>query len=1107
MANLSCRCIRRWRTQPIERTRPQPYGLLRSGALLLLTALLAPQLSGDALPLEPERNLSFTTREGSWMSVDVSPDGRHLVVDHLGDLFTIPMTGGKAERLTAGMEFDAQPRFSPDGTRIVFVSDRSGSDNLWILTLATRELSQLTRRETDRFVSPIWMPDGRSIIVTLEKGLPGTPPGKLHLYPLTGGEGQPLIDGPADLRTLGPALAADSRIIWFSQVRNMRHWLDNAPLGISTWQLASYDLESGRMTVQTARHGGGLRPTLSPDGRWLVYGTRHVGETALRLRDLDTGDERWLAHPVQRDEQESRAMLDLLPAMAFTPDSKEVVVPYGGKLWRVPIDGRAPTEVPFEIDVDLPLGPRAIFRYPIEDSASFPARQIRDAVPSPDGKRLAFTALGRLYTMEYPGGTPRQVAVGDSTEPFDPAWSPDGRWIAYASWASTGEGHLHKVRESGSTKPVRLTTVPGLYRQPAWTPDGKRIVAIRSPTRAFLTSVEEGATRLLWIQAEGSASERAAATEIAMLAHGEQRPHFGRDPQRILLHNGRTGSLFSMDFGGKDRREHIGRVTGLTLPNEPEPIAASLVKMSPTGEQVLAQVRHHLYVISLPAESGSVERISVTDPAAGSLTVRKLTELGGEFPAWSADGKRVHWSLADAHFVSEGSPGRVTEFRVSIPVRRDQPNGAVMFRGARIITMRADEAIENGDLLVRDNRIEAVGPHGTLTVPAGVKVFDVRGATIVPGFVDLHAHPDRGWTPMRLQPAPHAAALAYGITTAREPYPPSTAVFTQSDLIAAGELLGPRLYTTGPAILREEHIESAAHARNLLRRYSEYYRTGTIKMYEAGERRQRQWIVAAARELGLMPTTEGWIDTPMSLSMVIDGYSGQEHANTGYPFYEDVIRLYADSKVTYTPTAMIPFGGGPSALEPLHATENVLHDRKLRRFTHYGEIEEVGLRRTGSRDGGWFHPDVRVTEKTGKFFADVAKAGGHLGVGSHGELEGLGYHWELWTMQGGGLPTHDALRAATLSGARALGLDADLGSLEPGKLADLVILEKNPLTNIRNSNTIRHVMKNGRLYAGDTLDQVWPDEREAGPFPWEAAGAEPSVTAGIRQTAMEESTR
>lgn len=1061
-------------------------------AMLMMIGLLSPQLSGEGLPLAPERNLAFTTREGSWMSVDVSPDGRTLLVDHLGDLFTIPMAGGKAERLTAGMAFDAQPRFSPDGGRIVFVSDRGGSDNLWILTLGTNELSQLTHGATDRFISPEWTTDGRAIVVTLEKGLPGTPPGKLHLYPLTGGDGQPLIDEPADLRTLGAAFGGDARVVWFSQVRNMRHWLDNAPLGRSTWQLATYDRLSGRLTVQTARHGGGFRPTLSPDARWLVYGTRHVGETALRLRDLETGEERWLAYPVQRDEQESRAMLDLLPAMAFTPDGREVVMSYGGKLWRVPIDGSAPTEVPFEIDVDLPLAPRAAFRYPIEDSASFLARQIRDAVPSPDGKWLAFTALGRLYAMEYPAGTPRQLAVDDAVEPFDPAWSPDGRWIAYASRASDGTGLLHKVSAAGNARPVRLTTVAGLYRQPAWSPDGKRLVAIRSPSRAFVAPVEEGATHLVWLPAEGG-----PPTRISVLEGGEQGPHFTNDPQRIYLYNGEIGSLFSIRFDGTDRRERIGRVTGVTLPNEENPVAASLLRMSPDGERVLAQVGHHLYVMTLPAGEGVVERISVTEGPSIAPTVRRLTDLGGEFPAWSADGKRVHWSLADAHFVSEGGQAGVAETRIPILARRDLPRGVAVFRGARIVTMRAEEVIEDGDLIVRGHRIEAVGPRGSVAVPAGAKVFDVRGSTIVPGFVDLHAHPDRGWTPMRLQSAPHAASLAYGITTVRDPYPPSMGILTQGDLIAMGELLGPRLYSTGPAILRAEQIESAAHARNLLRRYSDYYRTGTIKMYEAGERRQRQWIVAAARELGLMPTTEGWIDTPLALTMVFDGYAGQEHANTGYPFYEDMVRLYAESKIVYTPTAMIPFGGGPSALEPLHAAENVLHDPKLRRFTPFHEIEEVALRRTGGRDGGWFHPDVRVTTKIGKFLADVVRAGGRLGVGSHGELEGLGYHWELWTMQAGGMSTHDALRSATLTGAQALGLDADLGSIEPGKLADFVVLGGNPLTSIRSTSSVDRVMKNGRLYSGSRLDQLWPDERRAGPFPWEDL-VEPNPAAGIR---------
>ena len=435
-----------------------------------------------------------------------------------------------------------------------------------------------------------------------------------------------------------------------------------------------------------------------------------------------------------------------------------------------------------------------------------------------------------------------------------------------------------------------------------------------------------------------------------------------------------------------------------------------------------------------------------------------------------------------------------------VDVALDRPRGELVLSGARIITMRGEEVLERGDLHIRDNRIVGVGPVGSLSVPEGTEVMDVSGHTILPGFVDTHAHLRAPFNIHRDQPWSYAANLAYGVTTTRDPQTGATDVLTYEDMVRAGRTLGPRVYSTGPGVFAGERIESLADARRVLRRYANFYDTKTIKMYGAGNRATRQYIIQAARELELMPTTEGSLDLQLNMTMGLDGYAGMEHNMPAFPLFGDVAQLVASATMAYTPTILVTYGG-PWAENWFYATEDVLGDPKLRTFTPFEEIQQKALRRPGPGPGqaGWFHPSVHTMHLLSDFVDQVVEAGGRAGVGSHGQLQGLGYHWELWaTGAGDRITPHRTLKVATLLGAVSLGLGDDLGSLEPGKLADLVILRGNPLEDLRNTNTVRYVMLNGRLHNADTLDEVWPVQRRAGPFYWQTDGSEPLTSAGMR---------
>ena len=1121
---------------PTFRRELAQYPIAFLGTALLAAAVLAapfPILAQDSdkdegLPLPSDRTLAIDMTEGSWISLDVSPDGTTLVFDHLGDLFTVPITGGDATRITSGMAFDAQPRFSPDGTRIVFTSDLSGGQNVWVMSLDGSDTTQITKGATNRSESPDWAPDG-DYIVSSKGGFRGGGLPKLWLHHVDGGSGVELISEPENLKTLGAAFDPTGRYIWHA--RRTGDWTYNAQL--PQYQLAVYDRDTGETYTRTSRYGSGVRPTLSPDGRWLVYGTRHDDRTGLLIRDLESGAERWLAYPVQHDDQESRATLDVLPGMSFTPDSRHLVASYGGRIWKLDLEGGA-EEIPFRVDYDLALGPVVDFDYPIEDTPTFTVRQIRDAVPSPDGSRIAFTALDRLWVAGADGSDPRRLTESDMSEHF-PAWSPSGDWVAYSTWDGEG-GHLYKTRADGGGSPVQLTAMAAVYVTPAWSPAGDRVVALRSYARDFVESAAgfgSGAPQpaeIVWV---ADADGPGTATVIAPV-DGRRGPHFaaggggnGGDADRIYLHKGQD-ILVSIRWDGTDEREHV-RVRGSKPPGTQNALTPSVLRMAPAGDQVMALIEGQIYTTTVPMVGGEAPLINVGNPDNAAVPARRLTEMGGEFPAWAASGRAVHWSLGRAFFTydlddaeafeeareaeereeaeeaedaeeaeeeeeageeeeeEEDEEGddeedddsyQPAEVWIDIQAERDIPSGTALLSGARVITVADAGVIERADILVRNNRIAAVGPAGSLDVPGDARVIDMSGKTIVPGFVDTHAHMRPARNLHRSDVWPYLANLAYGVTTTRDPQTGTTDVLSYSDRVRTGELVGPRVYSTGPGVFWQHMIDSEEKARDILSKYASYFDTKTIKMYVAGNRQQRQWIIMAARELGLMPTTEGSLNIRQNLNETIDGYPGLEHSIPIYPVYDDYVQLFKAQGRTYTPTLLVSYGG-PWAENYFYSRENPHDDAKLRRFMPHSVVDGATRRRAQ-----WFRDEEHVFADHARFVKDLVEAGGRAGVGSHGQLQGLGYHWELWAMQAGGMDEHDALRVATILGAEAIGLDQDLGTVEAGKLADLVVLDANPLDDIRNTNRIHMVMMNGRLYDGDTLAEQYPGNREIGPLWW-----------------------
>ena len=1105
--------------------------LLPCLALLTFFPLLGQQVKDTTkkatkeLPLEPERTVSFTTDKGTWISLDVSPDGKTIIFDMMGDIYSIPITGGKATAITSGIQYDVHPRYSPDGKSLVFISDKSGSDNIWTMDLASKEDKQITQEKKHNFFSAEWTPDGDYIV-----GVKGRRNIKPHIYHKDGGSGSQLVSKPENVKLIDPAFSADGKLLYFSQRRGS--WNYNAQL--PQYQISTYDMEDADMNTITSKYGSAFTPTLSADGNWLVYGSRFEAETGLVLRNLKSGDERWLAYPVQRDEQESIAPLGVLPAMSFTPDSKNLIASYGGKIYSISLENTVATEIPFSVDVNLEMGPLLSFKYPIKDIEEALATQIRDAKPSPDGTKLAFTALNRLYVMDFPNGTPKRLTKNNFVE-AQPDWSPDGKSLVFTTWKEGG-GHLYKVNVDGRIRTTQLTQQSGVYQYPEWSSNGKRIVFHRGTTQTFQDLLglysRQMFEDLVWISSEGG------AINFIDKSKGRMYPHFTKVDDRIYLSTDK-GELLSIRWDGTDQKTHLKLKGIVTYGSQdklddhsllPEEVEADdkdksskpdYIMISPDGKSAMAKINNDVYVATIP-RYGKVPTVSVAKADKAAFPAMKLTIIGGEFANWSPDGKHVHWSLGASHFKYNVADGKqfadslatakkkeaelkktetktdststevekeekkedpkfeADEFKIDVKYKKYAPQGTLLLKGARLLTMKGNEVIEKGDILIENNRIKAVGASGSIEIPNGTKEIDLTGKTIVPGYVDTHAHLRPAWGIHKNQVWMYAANLAYGVTTTRDPQTGTTDVLSYSDMVEAGMVDGPRIYSTGPGLgFWGYQLESLEQTKDVLKQYSNYFDTKTIKMYLVGNRQQRQWVIEACKELKLMPTTEGGLDFKLNMTQLLDGYPGHEHSLPIYPIYEDVVKTIAESKMAVTPTLLVSYGG-PWAENYYYSREDVWGDQKLQYFTPYKELARKSRRRPG-----WFMDEEHVFKKHAEFMKDLVAAGGMAGIGSHGQLQGLGFHWELWSVASAGMDNYDALKVATITGATAIGLDQDLGSLEVGKLADIVILEKNPLEDLRHTNTLTHVIKNGKVYDANTLDEVWPEEKKAEKFNWQ----------------------
>ena len=1053
------------------------------------------QAHGQTLPMVASRKIDFTTHTGTWMSVDVSPDGKTLVFDMLGDLYRIDAKGGKAVALRTGPAFDSQPVYSPDCKWIAFVSDASGADNLWIMKADGSDAHQVSFGEDDtNLVSPEWAKDGQSIFQ--ERYRPSYNAYELWNYTLDDKETMVVpVKGNPDpgrggwLSTLGAFPSPDGKALVMA-----RHVGTTDPDQRDEWDVIRRDLASGKEdTLVTEPDGSGrarnpgayFRPVLSPDGRLLAYANRDHNQTWLHLRDLTTGADRALAFPVTHDQVQANSWLDLIPRYAFSHDGQSLYLTLNGGLSRVDVASGKAEALPFTADVHLSLG--ALSRQVVTESTGpVHAHLIQAPQMSPDGKRVAFSALGGLYVMALDGSdAPHRLTTG-AAPAYHPSWSPDSKTLVYVTWTAEGSGDVFTVLADGSAMPVRVSRQSDYYTYPVFTPDGQAIVAERSAQRDRLrTYMEFGALRTAQLVrfAAGGSDPMSIGAPFSLGG----RPTFERTGAIDI----QTDAGLSRIDPATGKRTDLVSVTGPGWYFQDGPVPVDQLRLSPDGKWILAQVAQQLHVVAMPA-AGADGKVPVVDLSDPKLPHRRLTAKGADFFEWSADGQTITYALGSTFYTKKladvvfntadhpswtADPGKANTFPAEVTVPRDVPHQTLVLRGALALPMDKP-AIADADIVITDNRITAIGPEGAVAIPAGATIRDVHGETIMPGFIDTHDHIGTvrrdvlDFSDWALR-----TRLAYGVTTSFDPSTLSIDMIAYKDALDAGMMIGPRLPSTGTAIFSFNQFASYDEVVDVLSRYRDDYGLHNIKEYRTGDRKVRQWVNMACLQLGLQPTTEGALSLKLDLTQIMDGYSGNEHALVAFPLYDDVIQLMARAHTSYTTTLQIT-NGGASGQDYFIAEHDPGDDAKYRHFTPPFAVEQMT-----TRLDQWLPLSQYAFPTVAKGALDIERAGGLVGIGAHGNTPGVGFHYELEAHVLGGWTPEEALHAATLGSAETIGRVGELGSLTPGKFADLLILDADPRTDINNAWKISEVMKNGHLYRASDLSEISPNPSPA-PTAW-----------------------
>jgi Tol biopolymer transport system component len=1027
-----------------------------------------PQAWNPTLPRGKTRTIDFTTSEGTWMSVDLSPDGRQIVFDLLAQIYVMDEKGGEAKALTqnSGIAINYQPRWSPDGKTIAFISDRNGQEALWIMQADGSQPRLVFQDFFSRITEPSWAPDGQSIIATRRRNRPlgfYEFTEELWRFPVAGGAPQQITVGDnssGDVVVGASETSPDGRHLYYHQSERNK----------AQFSLNRVSLENGHIDAVTPAVGlpdygaprpGEIAPKPSPDGRYLAFGRSRLGSQktwrgqnygprmALWVRDLRDGSERMLHEDVNSDATLLlfKHKRRILPDYNWARDSKSLVLSVDGKLGRLDIASGAITNIPFTARVQRVISEQARARHSLKDK-EFAVRNPRWPTTSPDQSETIFEAGGRLWVLNRSTGESRRLTgeADDASAPLEltPIWSQDGQSIIYASWTDQDKGHLWSIPRNGG-KPTQLTREAGRYLYPHFV--GKQLRVSRWP-----------------IGLKGSNGDpNVSEWDVVALSEG----------QATLLKSGLPLADGGGDASGNARImawQSISDDSDSKKPAKTADIKPQIGTVAPDGKHVAYISLSHVWLATAKQAQG----LAKAEKPIGL----KISDIGAFFIKWhSAD--RLEWFETNQHIIYDIKTKKKTISTVKLNLPRDYAAGTIAISNARIVTLDSKQRIiENGTILVKDGRIVSVGPSSEVKPSTGDHIIDAKGKTIVPGWFDVHSHQiDITAAAMALsqQNAISAGYIAHGVTTVYEPgLNIPDASFPIIEQIATGRRVGPRIFGAGQYLhdwfgMRPGFIEELSDFNTVKTVVDRQASRGAVQLkdYRIPNRIQRQMITETARSRGVSVTNEG-DGLEAFLAMIMDGSTGMEHWLQYFPTYSDVTTFLGKAETHYSPQLWFAdYNNGPADRYWL-GVDQPWKNVKLQRFVPSDFLATAVVQ------------PYPLESFAGPFAAqtalDIKKAGGRYVVGAHSQMPGADIHYEMWTYGFAAKPI-EVLTAASIDAAHMLGLENELGSLEAGKIADLVILNSNILEDIRRSRDIQYVMKDGRLYDGETASEIWPRRR------------------------------